>query len=58
MGKKLRSTNLGLLWFYLAIIVVFALLSPPFRTIGNLQNVLSGFSHIGIMAVGMAFPGW
>ena len=56
MGNKLRSANLGLLWFYLVIIVIFSLLSPPFRTIGNLQNLLSGFSHIGIMAVGMAFP--
>ena len=56
MITKLRSANLGLLWFYLVIIVVFSLLSPPFRTLGNLQNLLSGFSHIGIMAVGMAFP--
>jgi len=56
MINKLRSANLGLLWFYLVIIVVFSLLSPPFRTLGNLQNLLSGFSHIGIMAVGMAFP--
>ena len=56
MINRLRSANLGLLWFYLIIIAVFSLLSPPFRTLGNLQNLLSGFSHIGIMAVGMAFP--
>ena len=55
MLKKLGSANLSLVWFYLGILIFFSALSPHFRTIANFQNILKGFSHIGIMAVGVAF---
>ncbi|MCL4395529.1 MAG: ABC transporter permease [Chloroflexi bacterium] len=55
MLKKLSSPRLGLAGFYLVIVLVFSLLSPTFRTTDNLGNLLTGFSHIGIMAIGMTF---
>src|SRR5689334_6324323 len=56
MRKTLSSTNMGLIWFFLLIIIIFSLVSPIFRSSANLRNILSGYSHIGIVAVGMAFP--
>lgn len=56
MRKTWASANLGLVWFYLLIIIIFSIISPIFRTGENLKNILSGYSHIGIVAVGMAFP--
>lgn len=38
------------------IVVTFSLLSPNFRTPNNLRSILSSYSHIAIMAVGVAFP--
>ncbi len=35
---------------------MFSFLSPSFRTVGNFENVLVDFSHMGIFAVGQAFP--
>jgi ribose/xylose/arabinose/galactoside ABC-type transport system permease subunit len=48
--------NRGLLLVFAATALVFSLLSPSFRTAGNFENVLVGFSHMGILAVGQAFP--
>ncbi len=56
MRKTLTSTNLGLVWFYIVIIIVFSMVSPIFRTGENLRNILAAYSYIGIVAVGMAFP--
>jgi ribose/xylose/arabinose/galactoside ABC-type transport system permease subunit len=42
--------------FYAVVLIVFSLISPQFRTEDNLQTLLIGFSHIGILAVGMSFP--
>src|SRR5450755_917221 len=48
--------NRELLLFFLVTLVVFSVFSPTFRTSGNFENVLTGFSHMGILAVGQAFP--
>jgi ribose/xylose/arabinose/galactoside ABC-type transport system permease subunit len=48
--------NRELLSFFLVTVVVFSILSPTFRTWGNFENILIGFSHLGILAVGQAFP--
>jgi ribose/xylose/arabinose/galactoside ABC-type transport system permease subunit len=56
LRKRLSSTNLSLVWFFLAVIVIFSLISPTFRSSNNLKNILSSYSHIGILAIGMAFP--
>ncbi len=56
LRKTLASANLGLFWFFVVVIIVFSLVSPVFRSGPNLRNILSGYSHIGIVAVGMAFP--
>jgi ribose/xylose/arabinose/galactoside ABC-type transport system permease subunit len=48
--------NRGLLSILGGAALVFSLLSPSFRTAGNFENVLVGFSHMGILAVGQAFP--
>jgi ribose/xylose/arabinose/galactoside ABC-type transport system permease subunit len=48
--------NRGLLLVLAATVLAFSLLSASFRTGGNFENVLVGFSHMGILAVGQAFP--
>ena len=54
--KTLTSANLGLVWFYVAVILIFSILSPIFHSSQNLRNILSSYSHIAIVAVGMTFP--
>jgi ribose/xylose/arabinose/galactoside ABC-type transport system permease subunit len=60
MLKKLRSLitspNLALVWFYLLMVGFFASRSPIFGTPITLKNIMLGYSHIGILAVGMTFP--
>jgi ribose/xylose/arabinose/galactoside ABC-type transport system permease subunit len=41
---------------YLAVLLVFSIIAPRFRTGENAQNILIGYSHIGILAIGMTFP--
>lgn len=53
---KGNSSTVGLALFYLLVLIVFSVLSPDFRTEENFQNLLIGFSHVGILAIGMAFP--
>ena len=57
MSRYLRGLpNRGLLSILCGTALVFSLLSPSFRTGGNFENVLVGFSHMGILAIGQAFP--
>jgi ribose/xylose/arabinose/galactoside ABC-type transport system permease subunit len=56
MLKKINYQSFGLVGFYLVIVILFSVLSPVFRTAGNFSNLLIGFSHIGILAVGQTFP--
>ena len=48
--------NRGLVLALAAAALGFSSLSPSFRTGGNFENILVGFSHMGILAVGQAFP--
>ncbi len=56
MPRKQITGQLGLLSILLLLVLIFSLLAPNFRTINNLRSVLSSYSHIAIMAVGVAFP--
>jgi ribose/xylose/arabinose/galactoside ABC-type transport system permease subunit len=56
LRKRLSSTNLSLVWFFLVVIIIFSVMSPTFRSGNNLKNILSAYSHVGILAVGMTFP--
>jgi len=48
--------NRELVLFFLLTVAVFSYFSASFRTTGNLENILIGFSHMGILAVGQTFP--
>jgi ribose/xylose/arabinose/galactoside ABC-type transport system permease subunit len=56
MRRFARFRNRELLFFFLVTVAAFSLLSRTFRTSGNFENILIGFSHMGILAVGQAFP--
>jgi ribose/xylose/arabinose/galactoside ABC-type transport system permease subunit len=51
-----RSTTAGLALLWLVVLVVFSTVSASFRTGENAQNLLLGYSHIAILAIGMTFP--
>jgi ribose/xylose/arabinose/galactoside ABC-type transport system permease subunit len=51
-----RSSTAGLATLYALVLIVFSVLSPTFRTMDNLENLLIGFSYIGILAIGMSLP--
>jgi ribose/xylose/arabinose/galactoside ABC-type transport system permease subunit len=51
-----RLPNRGLLSILGGTALAFSFLAPSFRTSGNFENVLVGFSHMGILAIGEAFP--
>jgi ribose/xylose/arabinose/galactoside ABC-type transport system permease subunit len=51
-----RIPDRGLLSILGGTALAFSFLSPSFRTAGNFENVLVGFSHMGILAIGQAFP--
>jgi ribose/xylose/arabinose/galactoside ABC-type transport system permease subunit len=56
IGLTWGLPNRGLLSILGGTALIFSFLSPSFRTAGNFENVLVGFSHMGILAVGQAFP--
>lgn len=56
MRRSLRAANLGVVWAYVALFAMLAVASPAFRTLDNVGNLLAGFSHIGILAIGITFP--
>ncbi|MBX3062702.1 MAG: ABC transporter permease [Anaerolineae bacterium] len=56
MQRKQLIGNLSLLLILALVVILFALLSPNFRTLNNLRSILSSYSHIAIMAIGVAFP--
>ena len=51
----LLATRGGLIMAIIAVVIVGALTSPMFLTSGNLLNVLTNMSIIGIIVVGMTF---
>lgn len=48
--------NRELVLFFLVTVAVFSCISETFRSSGNFENILVGFSHMGILAAGQAFP--
>jgi ribose/xylose/arabinose/galactoside ABC-type transport system permease subunit len=53
---KIRSATLALILFFAAILVFFGLSAPRFASATNLENLMSGFSFVAILAMGQAFP--
>jgi ribose/xylose/arabinose/galactoside ABC-type transport system permease subunit len=51
-----RSTTAGLALLWLVVLLAFSTVSADFRTGENAQNILLGYSHIAILAIGMTFP--
>lgn len=51
--KKLKS--LGITWALLALCIIASFVSPNFRTIDNIINVIRNTSINGIIAIGMTF---
>jgi ribose/xylose/arabinose/galactoside ABC-type transport system permease subunit len=52
--KRLPSREVGVVLLTMAIL--FSAISPSFRTAGNLENILVGFSHTATLAIGQSFP--
>jgi ribose/xylose/arabinose/galactoside ABC-type transport system permease subunit len=53
---SLRPANLALMIFFTATMGFFCLLAPRFATASNLENLMSGFSFVAILAIGQSFP--
>ena len=53
---SLRPANLALLIFFAVTTVLFCLLAPRFATSSNIENLMSGFSFVAILAIGQSFP--
>lgn len=51
-----RSTNLALLVFFAVTVGFFSVFAPNFATASNMENLMSGFSFIAILAIGQSFP--
>jgi ribose/xylose/arabinose/galactoside ABC-type transport system permease subunit len=51
-----RPETLALLLFFAATFLLFSLFAPRFASAGNMENLMSGFSFLAILAIGQAFP--
>ena len=51
-----RPATLALLLFFAATFLLFSLFAPRFASAGNIENLMSGFSFLAILAIGQAFP--
>lgn len=51
-----RRSGLSLAVFYVVVVGTFSILSPEFLTPSNVVDILTNYSYVGILAVGMAFP--
>jgi ribose/xylose/arabinose/galactoside ABC-type transport system permease subunit len=51
-----RSATLALLAFFVATFAFFSFTAPRFATPSNMENLMSGFSFVAILAIGQAFP--
>ncbi|MEM5528881.1 ABC transporter permease [Gammaproteobacteria bacterium AS21] len=56
MWQLKNIPNRELLLFFIVVSLIFCLFSPVFRSAGNVENILIGFSHLGILAIGQALP--
>lgn len=53
---KVRSATVALVAFFLVTLAFFAVFAPRFATSSNIENLMSGFSFVAILAMGQAFP--
>jgi len=51
-----RIPNRELAAVFVSTVATFSFLSATFRTKDNIEDILAGFSHIGLLAIGQAFP--
>ncbi len=51
-----RPASIALLAFFAVTVGFFCLFAPNFATATNIENVMSGFSFVAILAMGQAFP--
>lgn len=51
----LRPSTAALLFFFAAAFLFFALFAPRFASAGNMENLMSGFSFLAILAIGQSF---
>jgi ribose/xylose/arabinose/galactoside ABC-type transport system permease subunit len=52
----LGRSGLSLALFYVVVVGAFSAASPAFRTTANLVEILTDYSYVGILAVGVSFP--
>lgn len=50
------SSRLALPIFFLVVLTGFCLAAPNFASAGNFENLMAGYSFIGILAIGQSFP--
>jgi ribose/xylose/arabinose/galactoside ABC-type transport system permease subunit len=48
--------SLTLVAFFLTIMAFFSVFAPNFATADNMENLMSGFSFVAIVAIGQTFP--
>ncbi|WP_188394091.1 ABC transporter permease [Mesorhizobium sp. SARCC-RB16n] len=53
---SVRPTTLALLLFFGTTFLFFSLFAPRFATASNMENLMSGFSFLAILAIGQSFP--
>jgi ribose/xylose/arabinose/galactoside ABC-type transport system permease subunit len=51
-----RSATFALLAFFAATFAFFCVAAPRFATASNMENLMSGFSFVAILAIGQSFP--
>lgn len=51
-----RYATLTLLAFFAATLGVFSVFAPGLLTASNIENLMSGFSFVAILAIGQSFP--
>ena len=52
----IRPATIALFAFFALTMTLFSVFAPRFATPGNMENLMSGFSFIAILAMGQAFP--
>jgi ribose/xylose/arabinose/galactoside ABC-type transport system permease subunit len=52
----LGRSGVSLALFYAVVVGAFSLASPEFRSTANLVEILTDYSYVGILAVGVSFP--
>lgn len=51
-----RSATLAILAFFVVTFGFFSAAAPRFATASNIENLMSGFSFVAILAIGQSFP--